>query len=113
MMQDNLEFSNACLARLYHGTRKIPVVKRLYPSLLKIWARLTWPEGYKVRRYKGVLFLLNYKNQIDRKIGLHGGYENEACATVFAEMEKGCDVFLDIGASIGVYALQAAQRGLA
>lgn len=111
--QGKLELSNACLRKIYHGTRSIPVVKRLYPSLLKMWARLTWPEGYKVKRYRGVLFLLNYRNQIDRKIGLHGSYESDVCERLFAEMEKGCDVFLDIGASVGVYALQAAHRGLA
>jgi FkbM family methyltransferase len=109
-----LEFPNACLHWLYQGTRHIPVIKRLYPSFLKAWARLTWPEGYKVRRYMGVLYLLNYHNQIDRKIGLHGNYESDVRAHLFSEMEKrGCDVFLDIGASIGVYALQAARHGLA
>jgi FkbM family methyltransferase len=111
---EKLEWSNTCLYWLYHGTRSIPVIKRLYPSLLKAWAGLTWSGGYKVKRYMGVLYLLNYHNQIDRKIGLHGTYENDVGAHLFSEMEKrGCDVFLDIGASIGVYALQAAQRRLA
>ncbi len=113
MQQDNLEFSNACLHKLYHGTRGIPVIKRLYPSLLKAWARLTWPEGYKVKRYKGILFLLNYRSHVDRKIGLHGGYEHDRCDYFFGEMAKGCDVFVDVGASVGIYALQAAHRNLA
>ncbi len=108
-----LEFSNACLYGLFRGASRIPVIKRLYPSLLKRWASLTWPEGYKVKRYRGLLFLLNYRSHIDRKIGLQGGYESDRCAYFFSEMEKGCDVFIDIGASVGIYALQAAQRGLA
>lgn len=114
-MQDpgKLELSNVCLYGLFRGASRIPVIKRLYPSLLKKWARLTWPEGYKVKRYRGLLFLLNYRNHIDRKIGLHGSYESDRCAYFFSEMEKGCDVFLDIGASVGIYALQAVQRGLA
>ena len=108
-----LEFSNACLKAFSQTTSRIPVIKRLYPSLLKAWARLTWSEGYKVKRWRGILFLLNAANNIDRSIGLRGGYEGEGSAYLFSEMEKGCDVFLDLGASIGIYSLQVAQRGLA
>ncbi len=108
-----LEFSNAFLKMLSHGTSRIPVIKRLYPSLLKTWSYLTWSEGYKVKRWRGILFLLNYNNFVDRQIGLRGGYESDKSAYFFSEREKGCDIFLDIGASTGVFALQAAQHGLA
>ena len=59
-----LEFSNACLKALSQGTERIPVIKRLYPALLKVWAYLRWSEGYKVKRWRGILFLLNYHNHI-------------------------------------------------
>ena len=108
-----LEFSNACLKMLSQGTSRMPVIKRLYPSLLKTWAYLTWSEGYKVKRWRGILFLLNYHNFVDRQIGLRGGYESDSSAQFFSEMEKGCDVFVDAGASVGVFALQAARHGLA
>ena len=108
-----LEFSNACLKALSQSTSRIPVIKRLYPSLLKAWAYLTWSEGYKVKRWRGILFLLNYRSSLDRQIGLRGGYESENSARFFSEMKKGCDVFFDIGASMGIFILQVAQHGLA
>lgn len=108
-----LEFSNRVLYEIFEFARYIPVVKRIYPSLLKQWARLTWVGGYKVKRYKGFLLLLNFRNSLDRKIGLHGGHEMEQFAYFFSQMKRGCDVFLDIGANIGTYSLQAAQLGAA
>lgn len=56
------------------AAEKIPVVRRLYPSLMKRWARLTWTGGHKVKRYNGLL-LLNWHNYVDRHVGLFGGYE--------------------------------------
>jgi len=108
-----LEFSNRLLYETFEFARYIPVVKRIYPSLLKQWARLTWIGGYKVKRYKGFLLLLNYRNSLDRKIGLHGGHEMEQFAYFFSKMKKGCDVFVDIGANIGTYSLQAVKLGMA
>jgi len=109
--EDRLEFSNRCLYVMFQMVRYIPLFKRLYPSLLKRWAGLTWTGGYKVKRYKGSFLLLNYKNSLDRKIGLHGGHEMEQFAYFFSNMRKGCDIFLDIGANIGTYTLQAARLG--
>jgi FkbM family methyltransferase len=108
-----LEFSNACLLLVTKGVSRIPVLKRLYPSLQKAWAFLTWTGGYQIKRYRGILFLLNYRNFVDRKIGLGGSYGGAVCINFLADMEKGCDLFIDAGASLGIYALQAAHRGLA
>ncbi|MBI3441225.1 MAG: FkbM family methyltransferase [Proteobacteria bacterium] len=108
-----LELSNRCLYYIFQMVRYIPIIKRVYPSLLKRWAMLTWTGGYKVKRYKGFYLLLNCRNSLDRKIGLHGGHEQEQFAYFFFNMKKGCDVFLDIGANIGTYSLQAAQLGVA
>jgi FkbM family methyltransferase len=109
----SLEPSNRLCYQAFQLARYVPVIKRIYPSLLKKWARLTWTGGFKVKRYKGFLLLLNYRNALDRKIGLHGGHEMAQFTYFFSTMEKGCDVFIDIGANIGTYALQAAQHGLA
>lgn len=109
--EDQLEFSNRCLYALSLASRHMPVIKKLYPALLKQWARLTWTGGYKVKRFRGSYLLLNYKNALDRKIGLHGGHEPEQSAYFFAQMKKGCDIFIDIGANMGTYTLQAARLG--
>ena len=89
----------------------IPVFKRLYPSLLKRWASLTWAHGYKIKKYQGLLFLLNWQNRVDRKVALHGGHERDQTSFLLSKMAEGCDVFLDIGANFGLYALQAAKSG--
>ena len=79
------------------AAEKIPVVRRLYPSLMKRWARLTWTGGHKVKRYNGLLLLLNWHNYVDRHVGLLGGYERAQVAYFLAQMQKGCDVFIDVG----------------
>jgi FkbM family methyltransferase len=97
------------MTRLY---RKIPIVKRLYPALKKKWAALTWVGGYTVKRYKGLLLLLNYKNLIDRHIALHDGYEEEQFSYFLPLIQQhGANVFLDIGSCTGLYCLRVAQLG--
>lgn len=106
------EICNTCLYYLFQGASRVPVIKRLYPSLQKLWARLAWPGGYKIKRYRGLLYIINYRNLVDRKIGMHGGYENSQSNYLFSRMGDDYEVFLDIGANIGVYSLLAAQSGL-
>jgi len=91
----------------------LPVVKRLYPSLLKRWARLTWTGGYKVKRYEGLLWLLDWRNYVDRQVGLLGGYEKAQVAYLLSRMKPECDVFIDVGANFGLYSLQVAKVGYA
>ena len=67
----------------------LPVVKRLYPSLLKRWARLTWTGGHKVKRYEGLLWLLDWRNYVDRQVGLLGGYEQAQVAYLLSRMRRG------------------------
>jgi FkbM family methyltransferase len=93
------------------GFRNIPILKRLYPSLRKSWARLTWVEGYKVKRYGDVLLLLNWRNYVDRQVGLLGGYEREQIDYLLTRMAGGCDAFIDVGANFGLYSLLVARSG--
>jgi len=110
--KDYLEFSNKCLLCVSLLFKDIPILKRAYPVLLKLWAYLTWTGGYKIRNYKGSLFFLNFRNHVDRCIGLRGGFEHKQTDYLFSNGEKnGCDMFLDIGANIGLYTLNAAQTG--
>jgi len=82
-------------------------------SVMKRWARLTWPGGFKVGRRDNLLWLLNYRNYVDRQLGLFGGWEPQQLAYLLERMRPGCDGFLDIGANFGLYALRVAQSGLA
>lgn len=92
--------------------RRIPLVKRIYPSLLKKWASVTWTGGYKIKEYEGLHFLLSYRNFVDRHIAFFG-FERPQRDYLLQHMRtNGCDCFLDIGANIGLYALTVAHSGL-
>jgi len=93
---------------------KIPVLKRLLPSIGKRWARIFWPGGYAVVSSNDALFLVNYRNFVDRRIAFHGGYETEQMTYLTGAMRaRGCDLFLDIGANIGLYSVQIGREDLA
>lgn len=94
--------------------RDIPVLKRLVPSVRKRIAAVTWPGGFKIVRRHGILLLLNYRNYVDRDLLFYGHYERDQIdAVTSAMLRHGCDIFLDIGANIGLYSLVTATRRLA
>jgi FkbM family methyltransferase len=94
--------------------RGLPVLKRLIPSMRKWIAALTWPGGFKVVRRHDVLLRLNYRNYVDRELLFYGKYEREQIAALTSAMARhGCDLFLDVGANVGLYSLVVATRGLA
>ena len=88
-------------------------MKRLCKSLRKRWAEWTWVDGYNVRRYNGLRWLLCCRNFVDRQIGGFDGFEQRQMRYLLDAMQKGCDAFLDIGANFGLYSLQVAKSGLA
>ncbi len=91
---------------------KLPVLKRLYPSLRKRWAEIFWKDDFAVVRSRGALFLANHRNFVDRQIAFYGDYEAAQTTYLTAAMEvHGCDLFLDIGANIGLYSIRAAKAG--
>lgn len=91
---------------------KLPVLKRLYPSLRKRWAEAFWQDDFAVVRSRGALFLVNHRNFVDRQIAFYGDYEAAQTSYLTAAMEKhGCDLFLDIGANIGLFSIRAAKAG--
>ncbi len=94
-----------------HG---VPILKRLYPSFRKRLARIFWRGGYTVASSSGALFLVNYRNCVDRQIAFYGDYEADQFAYLISAMgERGCELFLDIGASIGLYSVRVGRAGLA
>jgi FkbM family methyltransferase len=88
--------------------RNAPFVKRAWPSLLKRWAKLSWAGGYAVRRRQGGLFLLNYRNYVDRQLAFYGGFEAAQLAR-FKALSAGATLFIDIGANIGLYSVALAK----
>ena len=93
---------------------RIPLFKRAIPSIKKRIAKATWQGGYAIRESNGALFLLNYRNFVDRQIAFYDDFEVEQRRYLFAGLaEHGCDLFLDVGANIGFYSILVAKSGLA
>ena len=96
------------------GIPRIKLLKRLIPSVKKRIARLTWRDGWAIRRLNGAVFLLNYRNLVDRQIAFYGDFEADQRRYLFSHIgDRGCDLFLDVGANIGLYSILAAEKGLA
>ena len=82
---------------------KISLLKRLVPSLLKIFIKI-FRKNEVIIKDKDVSFILNLTNPIDREIYLKGNYEKEQIDFLSKEI-KNNDIkyFLDIGAHMGIY----------
>ena len=82
----------------------------MFRKLKKLFYRGFKRDKFQIANRKGGVFLLNYKNYIDRKILVDGLYEPEQVAK-FAELATNMQAayFFDIGANIGVYTVQMAR----
>lgn len=93
---------------------RIPVLKRLVPSVKKRVARARSLNGFCLRRSQGAIFLLNTGNFVDRQIAFYEDFESAQLDYLFAAMRRhGCDLFVDVGANIGFYSIEVALVGLA
>lgn len=96
--------------RLAARLRNVPALKRLVPSLMKARARRKWPNGWTVAEAHGGLFLLNWRNYVDRQLLFFDDFEDEQLDRFIGGMkERGCTAFLDVGANIGYYTVVVAQ----
>tara|TARA_B110000483_G_scaffold175969_1_gene208101 strand:+ start:272 stop:1072 length:801 start_codon:yes stop_codon:yes gene_type:complete len=88
---------------------KIPVLKRLIPSLIKKISSVINLQ-IKVKR-NNALFLLNTKNQHDRALLLSPDYEPKQINFLLNEIntQNNFNIFIDIGACIGFYSLSVAS----
>lgn len=88
--------------------------RRLATSIRRRLNRWTAVNGFVLRRRQGLALLLNPANYVDRRLDFDGWFEPAQTDFFFAEMGgRGCDVFLDVGANIGLYSVIAASRSLA
>ncbi len=90
---------------------RLPVFRRLIPSLRKRIAALSRAGDFKVVRSNGAAFLVNFRNYVDRQIAFYGDYETAQHDYFLGEMDRrGCDVFIDVGANIGLYSVLVGHR---
>lgn len=85
-------------------------IDQIYLALRKRILRLLRGRYFVVSR-RGSRYLVDVKNYIDRHIEAYGGYENDRVDRFLDEMAKiDCNMFLDIGANLGVYTVAVAKR---
>ncbi len=95
---------------------KLPILRRLIPSVLKRYAGI-FKHRYSIERRMGALYLLDQKNSVDRNLLIKGSWEPAQIAmlgdllkTTKKAGEKA--VFLDIGAHGALYSIIMRQTGL-
>lgn len=90
--------------------RRIPILKRLVPSMRKRIAQLTWTDGFAIVRSGDSRLLVNYRNYVDRQIAFHGDFEAEQLAYFLERIRRyGSTTFIDVGANIGFYLVRVAR----
>ncbi len=93
---------------------RVPFLKRWVPSLRKRLAKMTWTGDFRVVERYGALFLVNWRNFVDRQIAFYGDYEARQIDWLTAAMrEHGIRTFIDVGANFGLYTAVLARSGVA
>ena len=95
---------------ILNNLMKLPVIKRIIPSILKLHMKLT--GSYKKETIvEGILLNLDLRHLIDRRVFLHKGYEDELYFKLVDVIKNNhVDFFLDIGSCWGIYSLRLAKR---
>jgi FkbM family methyltransferase len=85
--------------------RKIPILKRIYPSLIyKIL--VLFKKNFFIYKFRNVYLDLNIDDPIDRSILLFDYYEDDQINYLCKIMKKNkTNYFFDIGANCGIYTL--------
>jgi len=89
----------------------IPILKRLVPSLRKRRAEMTDPLTYRLIKRNGAMFLVDYSAWSDRQTLIHGLVERPQTEFLLrAFVDHGVEIFVDIGAHTGAYAIMVARH---
>lgn len=89
---------------------RIPVFKRLIPSIFKKYIKLS-KKYIKTIYINGIYYELDVRHLIDRRFYLHRSYENELYTPIRSIIKKyEVEFFFDIGSCWGVYSLQLSNQ---
>ena len=88
---------------------KLPILKRVIPSILKKY--IYWTNNYEKKVViENISYDLDLRHLIDRRFFLHRGYEDELYYNLCKIIKKEkIQYFLDIGSCWGVYSLRLAN----
>lgn len=89
----------------------VPFAKRLVPRLVRARHAGRSTNGWTLARRGGLVWLLNARNYVDRRHLEPGGFEARQMSTLLWLLDQHRpDLFLDIGANFGLYAVTVAAR---
>ncbi|WP_426417260.1 FkbM family methyltransferase [Aestuariirhabdus sp. LZHN29] len=78
--------------------------------IVKKLKKLRYGRDYVLARHQGLRFMLRASNHVDRKLLGGGRYEAEQISKVIGIInQRKVDLFVDIGANIGVYSIRIAK----
>lgn len=90
---------------------RIPILKRLIPSLRKRWHELGDRSRYRLVERDGLVFLVDYTAWADKTAVIHGLAERPQTEFLLREIGKrDASIFVDIGAHMGSYAMMVRRH---
>ena len=103
------KIGKACNFKIYNMMRfliKLPIFKRLIPSLYKIYLYFTQNYFHNIK-VKNIIYNLDLRHLIDRRFFFHREYEKELFFPLKNCIDKyKINIFLDIGSCWGIYSLR-------
>ena len=97
------------MRKLIINLYKIKILKRLVPSVLKIFLKIMNKYDIIIN-HNNLLLKLNLKNPIDREIYLRDAYENQQIRYLRELIVKEeVEIFIDIGSHMGFYTVNLSQ----
>jgi FkbM family methyltransferase len=89
---------------------KIPILKRILPSLLRSLLILIKKENFNIF-FKNLELEINIRDPHDRELFFTNNYEEKQFEEVFLIIKKyNIEIFLDVGANSGIYSLILAKK---
>ena len=89
---------------------KLPLLKRLIPSLLRKLFIFFGKEQFKIN-FKNTILEINIRDSIDRGIYFTQKYEeNQFNELIYIIEKKHIEIFLDVGANSGIYSLLLSNK---
>ena len=89
---------------------KIPLLKRLIPSIIKKYA-FYFSDYEREISHEGILFNLDIRHLIDRTFYINREYEEQSFQNLVDVInDQSSEYFLDVGACWGIYSLRLEKK---
>ncbi len=100
------------MRKILQNLYKISLLKRLIPSLIKLFIRVTKLNNIMIE-HNNFIINLNLNNPIDREIYLKNAYEIKQVEFLSKQIHiNNFNIFIDIGAHLGFYSLIFSSKNM-